>query len=302
MQEINHTDHMDIQRLQPVYYSNGHRYPDDISSNFTNPRTKSFISNTRAIEREIEKIYSNITTIQSMQTQITISTSKIQETSLISSRDSIVDTTKNLLNETKDQIRLLETDDLKIIRSSTTTEDFELRKQRINHLKEKFVACLNTYRDIENLYMKQQKERLSRQYKIVHPDANDDEIEEYLKHPTDQPVFVSSRRVQDSKKVLEEVNQRHHDIKKIERTIAELVELIKEIQLKVEIEEDVIVTINDNVQKVEITTREVTVKLEQAEEIAKNTRSFKWLYALCTLLIFGIIVLITVFVIKRHHG
>ncbi|CAB4490545.1 unnamed protein product [Rhizophagus irregularis] len=193
--DVSETHNMDISDVQPLqqFVHNDDEYQVDIP-HFTNPVTKSFISESWLIEKDLDVILSNISNIQSTQTQIAIATSKRQENSLISTRDSIMDATRNLLNDTKNRIKTLELQDLRISRNSITWEDFELRKQRVTHLKEKFVTCLQTYRKIENIYMKQQKERLSRQYKIVYPDAKDEEIDEYLKNPTDQPVFLSSRR------------------------------------------------------------------------------------------------------------
>lgn len=265
---------------------------DDISSKFSNPITKSFISETRLIEKDLDEINSNISNIQNTQTQISISTSKKQEATLISYRDSIMDSTRSKLNEAKIRIKSLEIQDLRINRSSATSEDVELRKQRIVHLREKFISCLQTYRNIEGAYMKQQKERLSRQYRIVYPDANDDEIEEYLRYPTDQPVFHSRRSITDSKHVLDEVNKRHHDIKKIEKTISELVDLFEEIRFQVELKDDIIIQINDDVNAVEMTTRVVVNEVEKAQELAKDTRKKKWTLLLIILIIIIIILII----------
>ncbi|GBB87552.1 hypothetical protein RclHR1_01400005 [Rhizophagus clarus] len=307
MQEIHNTDISDIQPLQQFeqFTHNEEQYQEDMIPNFTNPITKSFIGESWLIEKDLDVILSNISNIQSTQTQIAIATSKREENSLISSRDLIMDTTRNLLNDTKNRIKSLELQDLRISRASITSEDIELRKQRVIHLKEKFVTCLQTYRNIENIYMKQQKERLSRQYKIVNPDAKDEEIEEYLRNPTDQPVFLTSRKsILDSTHVLEEVNKRHHDIKKIEQTISELVVLFEEIQLQVELQDEIIVTITDEVKNVEAVTREAKDEIVEAEKIAKSSRKLKWLCALFTLIIFGIIILIVVLIMnekKTHH-
>ena len=301
--EIHNTDVEPLQPLQPVYYENSYRQ-SDTSLNFTNPMTQSFIGETWAIEKDLDVILSNISTIQSIQTQITVSTSKSQELSLISSRDAIMNATKDLLNMSKDRVKSLEIQDLKINRTSTTTEDVELRKQRINHLKEKFVTCLNTFRNIGNLYMKQQKERMSRQYKIVNPDADNEEVEEYLKNPTDQPVFLQGavgqrKSIRDSSLVLEEVNKRHHDIKRIEETISELVDLFKEIQMQVELKDDIAVSMAEEVQSVEHNMRGINDELEKAEEVASSSRKFKWLCAVFTLMLFGSIVVLIVILTTR---
>lgn len=303
--DISETHNMDISDVQPLqqFVHNDDQYQVDIP-HFTNPVTKSFISESWLIEKDLDVILSNISNIQSTQTQIAIATSKRQENSLISTRDSIMDATRNLLNDTKNRIKTLELQDLRISRNSITWEDFELRKQRVTHLKEKFVTCLQTYRKIENIYMKQQKERLSRQYKIVYPDAKDEEIDEYLKNPTDQPVFLSSRRsIIDSKNVLEEVNKRHHDIKKIEQTISELVALFEEIQLQVELQDEIIISITDEVKTVEVITERAIVELEKVEVVNKSSRKLKWLCALFTLILFGIIILIVILITnnKMNH-
>jgi syntaxin 1B/2/3 len=306
MQEIHNMNVSDVQPFQQQQQQFVHideHYHDEMMPNFTNPITKSFISESWLIEKELDAILSNISNIQSTQTQIAIATSKRQEISLISSRDLIMDTTRNLLNETKNRIKSLELQDIRINRTSITSEDVELRRQRITHLKEKFVTCLQTYRNIENIYMKQQKERLSRQYKIVYPDAKDEEIDDYLKNPTDQPVFLTNRRssLNDSKNVLDEVNKRHHDIKKIEQTIAELVVLFEEIQLEVELQDEIIISITDEVKIVETVTREAKVEIEKAEEVVKSSRKFKWLCALFTLIIFSVIILIVILITNKHH-
>ena len=108
--EIHNTDVEPLQPVQPVYYENSHRQ-SDTSLNFTNPMTQSFIGETWAIEKDLDVILSNISTIQSIQTQIIVSTSKSQELSLISSRDAIMNATKDLLNMSKDRVKSLEIQD-----------------------------------------------------------------------------------------------------------------------------------------------------------------------------------------------
>jgi len=309
MEGIQHTGeemkNIQIQPLEPVVHHIRHSYYYE-EPQFPSPATQSFIKKTWEIEKELNLIFSNISNIQSIQTQITIATSKKQEFSLISSRDTIMNQTRSLLNTTKNKIKSFERQNLKTIKFSTT-EDIEFRNQRINHLKDKFINCLETYKNIENNYMKQQKERLGRQFRIVNPNAGNDDIEEYLKTPTDH-VFLKSlldpfnKNLEDSKQVLEEVNKRHTDIKKIEKTIGELVELFKEMQLQVDLQEDFIVQISNDMQTVENTTREVTVELAQAEVSAKSARKYKRILALITLLIIGIIILIVFLIINNNRG
>ncbi|CAG8565666.1 15748_t:CDS:2 [Funneliformis mosseae] len=78
------------------------------------------------------------------------------------------------------------------------------------------------------------------------------------------------QNVEDSKRVLEEVNRRHDDIKQIERTIAELVELFEEMKLQVELQDYIIVKIANEVEMVENDAKDATVELKHAENIIEQ--------------------------------
>jgi syntaxin 1B/2/3 len=204
-----------------------------------------FLVETSAIDEGIQKVVTNIDRIQTLQTHILVSTSIQQEDASGNERENLIAETKNLLFELKDRIKKIGHENARLPKNDL---NLSLRKQRYEYLHEKFTNVLNEYRNVEDTYMRQQKERMARQYRVVNPEANQQEIDDYLANPSGQQVFQQAViRTGEAKAALAEVQKRHSDIKQIEQTISELVTLFREMQLQVEEQDSVLVSIEDEV-------------------------------------------------------
>ncbi len=217
-----------------------------------------FLEETSAIEQGIQRVQSNIDRIQMLQSHILVSTSTLIEDKYEEERENLIAETKNLLFEFKERIKKIEHENARLPKSDT---NLSLRKQRHEYLHEKFTNVLDEYRNVETTYMRQQKERMARQYRVVNPEANQQEIDDYLANPSDQPVFQQAViRSGEAKAALAEVQKRHGDIKQIEQTISELATLFREMQLKVEEQDSVLVSVGEDVN-------ETLVKVEKGNYI-----------------------------------
>jgi syntaxin 1B/2/3 len=223
-----------------------------------------FLEEASAIDQGIQKIQSNIDRIQTLQTHILVSTSYQQEDIHGKERESLIIETKNLLFELKDRIKKIQHENFRLPKNDP---NISLRKQRHEYLHEKFTNVLDEYRNVEDTYMRQQKERMARQYRVVNPEANQQEIDDYLTNPSDQPVFQQAViRTGEAKAALAEVQKRHGDIKQIEQTISELASLFSEMQLQVEEQDPVLASVEEAVT-------ETLVKVETGKYIFLNIES-----------------------------
>lgn len=253
-----------------------------------------FLDETSSIEQNIANIRANIAGIQDFQTRILGSTSSKDEEILCRERNGLTDNTKQLLIENKDRIRKIQIENSKI---SNSDPNFGLRKQRFEFLREKFKNVLDEYRGLENSYMHQQAERIARQYKVIKPNATQQEIDDYVSNPNSQPVFQQALlRTGEARDVLGQVQRRHEDIKNIEQTISELAALFQELNLQVEEQDSTILNIEGDIEN-------TTTKLEKAHEdlgkarlSALAARKKKWICAAIALII--IIIVAVVLAIK----
>ncbi|KAF7721984.1 Plasma membrane t-SNARE, secretory vesicle fusion [Apophysomyces ossiformis] len=106
------------------------------------------------------------------------------------------------------------------------------------HLRKRFLELIKRYQDIERTYQTKYRQHVERQIRIVKPDATQDEIDNVIE--SDQPPQIFSQSLMQASRrgeassVLSEVQSRHDDIKRIERTIVELHQLFMDMSMLVE--------------------------------------------------------------------
>ncbi|CAG8532281.1 3584_t:CDS:2 [Diversispora eburnea] len=233
-----------------------------------------FLEDTSSDEQSIKIIHSNIERIQTLQNQILASTSLQQEASQGEERNGLLVNTKDLLFQMKDRIRKIESENARL---PATDSNLTVRKQRIELIRERFTDVLEKYRAVQDSYINQQKDRMSRQYRVVNPDASEQEIENYLSDPSGQPFQQALLRTDKAKDAMAYVQQRHGDIILIEQTIAELAQLFNEMQLQVEVQDTVLTEIDEKVQIVTEDTEKGADHVGRAYELALAARKKKWM-------------------------
>ncbi|KAF8522211.1 t-SNARE [Hysterangium stoloniferum] len=110
--------------------------------------------------------------------------------------------------------------------------DGQIRMQQTGMVKHKFVQAIQSYQQVEQAYRVKYKQRLERQLRVVNPDATTEEIKAVVEGDHDGQLFTqmlqTSNRYGESRAVFREVNDRHDDIKKIERTLGDLARLFND--------------------------------------------------------------------------
>ncbi|RIB23576.1 t-SNARE, partial [Gigaspora rosea] len=252
---------------------------------------ETFLNETAAIEKNIETIHANITRIQSLQSNILVATSTNEVDAISYERNQLMGDTRQLLIENKDRIKQIEYENAKLPKSDPK---YGLRTQRHGFLREKLSNILNEYRGAEDDYIKHQTERTIRQYKIVNPNATQQEIDDYMSSPSGQPVFQQALlRTGEARDALDQVKKRHNDIKRVEETVAELADLFKELYLQVEAQDQTIVNIEGNATEAATKLEKANEDLGRARLSAAAARKKKWI---CLAIILIILIIIAVVV------
>lgn len=87
---------------------------------------------------------------------------------------------------------------------------------------------------------------------------------------------MSSTRHGEARSALREVQSRHQDIQKIERTITELAQLFNEMSIMIEVQEQGIDNITQKAQETETQIEQGLAATEQAVVKARSARRKKW--------------------------
>ncbi|CAA7271800.1 unnamed protein product [Cyclocybe aegerita] len=174
--------------------------------------------------------------------------------------------------------------------------DGQIRKQQTAFVKSKFVEAIQNYQNVEQQYRTKYKQRMERQYKIVKPDATPEEIRAVVNDEQGGQIFsqaLMNSRYTDSRAAYREVQERHEDIKRIEKTLAELAQLFNDMSVLVEQQDETINVIQTQAAGVAKDTEAGLQYTEKAVTSARAARKKRWIcffITLVLLIIIGIVV------------
>ncbi|KAI9273065.1 t-SNARE [Phascolomyces articulosus] len=175
--------------------------------------------------------------------------------------------------------------------------DNKMRRTHSEAVRKRFLDTIRRYQEIENDYRLKYRQRVERQIRIVKPEATEEEVDQIMDSDQGTQVFTQSiiqaGRQSSSRAVLSEVQNRHTDIKRIERTLLELNNLFEDMRMLVERQGDVLVKIDDHAQQTAGDLKEGNSAIKRAADIARSTRAKKWC---CFVLVIILCVVIAILV------
>ncbi|KAL7310665.1 hypothetical protein PS15m_010136 [Mucor circinelloides] len=253
-----------------------------------------FFEEVESIKDAITMVNENVDAVERLHTAALMSSNEQQWSQLSSQLENMKkDTTSRNLN-IKARLTELENANSK----QGQTPDGQMRRTQFSALKKRFMDAIQRYQDIERAYQQKYRQRIERQIKIVKPEATQDEIDDILDNADDdaqiftQSLMQATRRGH-AKAVLSEVQNRHDDIKNIEKTIVELHQLFMDMSLLVERQQETVNVVEQNAETAAVQLEEGTKLVKRAIMSAKATRTKKWC---CFFLTIGICVMIGILV------
>ncbi|KAH9945957.1 t-SNARE [Epithele typhae] len=183
--------------------------------------------------------------------------------------------------------------------------DGEIRKQQTGLVKQKFMEAIQNYQTVEQQHRQKYKQRLERQYKIVKPDASPEEVKAVVDDDQGGQVFsqalMNSNRYGEARSAYREVQERHADIKKIEKTLTELAQLFNDMSILVEQQDEQITVINDTVKEVEKDVETGLNYTSKAVDSARAARKKRWICFILFLVILIIIAIVVAVVVLQNR-
>ncbi|KAF8429292.1 t-SNARE [Tirmania nivea] len=251
-----------------------------------------FLSQVTAIENNISNLSQNVTRIAGLhnQTLQSYDTGSASSAQLTAQLESLVAETSLLNSHIRDEIKFLE-------RDSKFPGDPQgmPKRQQVDKLKKSFDHELKNYQLMESQYRGQYRAQMERQYRIVRPDATQEEVDQAVESGETQvfsQAILSSTRSSNAQSTLGAVKARHAEIQRIERTLIELVELFEEMAKEVEAAEPVVAKVEEHVENVHQDLMKGNTELGVAKKHAWNSRRNKWICLGIVVVLIAILALI----------
>lgn len=141
-------------------------------------------------------------------------------------------------------------------------------------------TAINRYQVIDVEFRRKLEKQFTRQYKIVRPDASEDEIRDAAEDTSNQQVFsqalLQSSQSAQAKRALNAVQNRHAAIQKIESQMIELAQLFQDMEQLVVQQEAAVVNIEMKGEEVVENMDKGTQEIGTAIKSARNARKWKW--------------------------
>ncbi|KAI8799253.1 t-SNARE [Cladochytrium replicatum] len=242
------------------------------------------------VQTDIETVRRNIQQMRGLMGRIISSVRGDETTSLQNQLTAIQDDSSRVLRSARNtlQTMVLQT---KQLPPSQAVDASSRRVQQAN-LAQKLQQLSADYQAVQSDYEKRLKSRMAREVKIVAPNATQEEIDQAI-DSRQGPVFAQqllSTRVDAQRKTLQEVNARHEELQRIERSITELYELFQEMQLMIDTQAEVINNVETRVGEATAFLEEGNVAMTNAVEHRKSARRTAWI-------ITGIIIAVIIIVL-----
>ena len=166
------------------------------------------------------------------------------------------------------------------------TLNSRLRNTHENAVTKELILVIQNYREIQTTYRDQQILHFTRQYRIVYPSATQEEIENVLDNGSSTNLFANTILQLESKKTLDAVQARHQDIKKLERSVLCLIQLLDEIQINLDNQDMTIIEIDTQIDQ--STNNLALGSTEITQAIISRIASRKMAWGIC----FGIFIIL----------
>ncbi|XP_028565484.1 syntaxin-2 isoform X1 [Podarcis muralis] len=174
-----------------------------------------------------------------------------------------------------------------------TSADVRIRKSQHTVLARKFVEVMTTYNTTQTCFRERTKDQIRRQLEITGKNTSDEELEEMLESGN-LSIFTSDI-ILDTKitrEALDEIESRHKDIIKLESSIHELHEMFMDMAMLVEVQGDMVNSIEKNVMNAVDYVEHAKEETKKAVKYQSKARRKKWIILIIVLVVLAVLALI----------
>ncbi|KAF4541831.1 Protein transport protein SSO2 [Lasiodiplodia hormozganensis] len=178
-------------------------------------------------------------------------------------------------------------------------------KPQVGRVDRRLKSTINKFQEVESKFRKELQESQARQYRIVRPDATDDEVKQAVEDPNaqifQQAMLQSDRRGQ-AQSALRAVEGRHKEIQKIEQQMVELAQLFQDLNEIVVQQEPLVENIEQKGEEVRDNVVKANEEIAVAIDSARARNRKKWYCLGLVILILVIIAIIVAVVVVMNQN
>lgn len=214
-----------------------------------------FMNSVGEVNKHLDEYFQLINSIDAAHKRLLTEVNEEQEIDLRRQLDSYAARTSDFQCQLKEEMKYLHQ---QAVGDSSKIAQAENTKQR-------FLKLIQEYRVTEANYKEENKQQAMRQYRIIQPEATEQEVEAAITDVGSQHIFsqalLNANRRGEAKTALAEVQVRHQEFLKLEKTMAELTQLFNDM-------EHLVIEQNEQVEEID---KQVAVAQQDVEQGVGHT-------------------------------
>ncbi|KAJ2999242.1 Plasma membrane t-SNARE, secretory vesicle fusion [Globomyces sp. JEL0801] len=237
--------------------------------------------------KSIDRIELNITDISRLHERALVGVSQDETNRLTAQIDRLSDETNEAMNDVRFNLKKLADDT-----NRTGGSEAQARKAQQSSVAMKLQSAVKRFGQIQKSAKDQYKRRMEREIRIARPDASDADVQRAVEDSRGGSVFAQqmlNSRVGAQRRVLEEVQGRHEELRKLEQSIEELATLFMDMQNLLQQQQEVINVIDTQVENTAAHIEDGGAEIKRAISIRKSSRKKLWYISAFILVLLAII-------------
>lgn len=186
--------------------------------------------------------------------------------------DSLSADTMALYRELTERVRALK---------SRPPQQIAQYRGQVDRIDRRLKSAIQQYQQIESQFRKRTQDQMKRQYRIVRPDASEEEVKAVVEDTNNNQMFAQalmrSDRQQNARAALSAVQDRHDALLKIEQQMVELSQLFQDMDTLVVQQEAAVMQIEQKGEEVVDNLDKGNEEIGVAVNTARKTRKKKWI-------------------------
>jgi len=234
---------------------------------------KEFFEDVGQIKQGMAHIRKNIRAIEETYGQSLVAVGLEQGSKSSQDLERLIDETNLAATDVRNRLKEMDQENKKMEKEKGSAQ-YRIRSNMHGTLTRKFMDLMAEYQEVQTKFRNKFRERVERQYRIVKPDATQEEIDEALESGNTQ-VFereLLNKRHEEARNALNYIENRHRDIIRLEQSIKELHQLFVEMSILVEGQGELIDQIEYNVMQSIAYTKGAVKNLQDANKYQKKSR------------------------------
>ncbi|KAI9092348.1 t-SNARE [Phlyctochytrium arcticum] len=255
-----------------------------------------FFAEVEEVQAGLERARQNIKEVETLHQRALVATSPDEQARYTRQVDAMQDESSDLIQQLRTQIKRITSQT-----QSAPQSDVPIRQQQQQGLAKRLMEVAQDYQKVQSKSKDRYRQRMEREIRIARPDATPQEVEQALDSQSGS-VFsqqLLSSRIGAQRQALNEVQNRHVEIQRIEQSINELFNLFQEMQDLLEQQQETINAIETHVENTNVYIEDGNKEMTQAIVHRKSSRKTAWWICGCVIVLLIIAAVIVYFQVIR---